>query len=762
MPAPSLPATEHLTLANGLRVVVCHVPRLKRAAASLRVAAGSHDVPLAWPGLAHFLEHLFFLGTERFANEHKLMTFVQRHGGQLNASTRERTTDFFFELPVPVFAQGLERLCEMLAHPRMNLADQLREREVLHAEFIAWSRDAATRQQLRLLDALSPRHPLRAFHAGNRYSLPVPRQAFQQALHDFYQRFYQAGQITLCLTGPQSLDELKALATAHGTAFAKGGNIPQALPPALLDHPTAPIIDIAAGRVNLLLAFEDLPDAADEATAFLCHYLNANQGGSLIAVLRESRLVESFKAQAIYQFAGQALIHIEAVTASPDAVSPLLFSWLSFFSHHWPALRDDYNRLQQRRLDVSGALDLAHHHSRALPPGLSDQGATALVALLGQLKTRGDQPDEEIHWQLPKANPFLGQPSTTQGEGAVYLRWRLPSAQPRLWQMLDQRLQSLVEDAQQAGVNLAFTAYGNYWQFRLSGIDTPMPGIVEQALGLFDATHFAPHETLRAEPALIPIRQLLKALPDHYLISPEGSVIEDPQCLWPLTRRTTFITGVSPAICRALDSILSQAPGAEDHLPLHAPALKPGKHWRPVVSDSSEHAILLFCPTPSASIADEAAWRQLAHLAQGPFYQRLRVELQLGYGVFSGLRQIAGQCGLLFGVQSPGTSVEQLVQHVSDFIQQLPQLIEAADLPGQAQALTAQLDLASLESPQVAELLWQAHLAGHGVDYLSQLHSALTQLEKTTLLSAARQLRIATGGWLCLTNSLHSPFDGTP
>ncbi|MCF5279136.1 insulinase family protein, partial [Pseudomonas syringae] len=114
MPAAHSADTQRLTLANGLNVVLCHEPRLKRCAASLRVAAGSHDAPQAWPGLAHFLEHLFFLGTERFPAGDNLMTFVQRHGGQVNASTRERTTDFFFELPQAAFAQGLQRFCDML------------------------------------------------------------------------------------------------------------------------------------------------------------------------------------------------------------------------------------------------------------------------------------------------------------------------------------------------------------------------------------------------------------------------------------------------------------------------------------------------------------------------------------------------------------------------------------------------------------------------------------------------------------------------
>ena len=49
-------------LPNGLRLHLAHDPAASRAAAWLRVAAGSHDEPSAHPGLAHFLEHLSFLG----------------------------------------------------------------------------------------------------------------------------------------------------------------------------------------------------------------------------------------------------------------------------------------------------------------------------------------------------------------------------------------------------------------------------------------------------------------------------------------------------------------------------------------------------------------------------------------------------------------------------------------------------------------------------------------------------------------------------
>jgi predicted Zn-dependent peptidase len=716
--------------------------------------------------LAHFLEHLFFLGTERFADDEKLMTFVQRHGGQINASTRERTTDFFFELPVAGFASGLERLCDMLAHPRMTLADQLREREVLHAEFIAWSRDAAARQQMQLLGCLSARHPLRAFHAGNRYSLPVPRQAFQRALQDFYRRFYQAGQMTLCLAGPQSLDELARLVATYGSVIASGVKAKQERPPKLVElQPLEP-----KGSSSELFTCEGLPKGADEAAAFLCHCLNRSK----------AERIESAKAEVVYQFDGQLLIKFEINVADkidiagkraptdeciplvgarlPAMASTPILDWISAFKTRWPTLRDEYNRLSQRRLETSGPLDLAHHHARGLPLGLSDQGCVALVALLEQLQPQTQT--ATLDWQLPAPNPFLSTPGNGS-EGAIYVRWRLPSPQPQLWQMFERSLKSLGDDARQAGVGLEFTAYGDYWQLKLTGLDAPMPVILKHALQRLSAPDDVTLARLgqpSEEPALIPIRQLLKALPDCALNTAPASDTPDVHAFWSTTQWISFTSGLALETVQALNAVMTHTPGKPDEQALQAQALAPGKHWRAVTSPSSESAVLLFCPAPSSSITDEAAWRLLAHLAQGPFYQRLRVELQLGYAVFSGLRQIAGQTGLLFGVQSPNATAAQLIEHIEHFLKDLTGWINDADLPAQTEALAAQLDLNAMEVPQAAELLWQARLAGRDERYLPTLRETLRHMDSNTLAQAAAALRNAAGGWLCLTNSQENPW----
>ena len=797
MPALNPPRPHTETLANGLRVTLRHAPNLKRCAAALRVAAGSHDVPLAWPGLAHFLEHLLFLGTERFPAEQGLMAYVQGHGGQVNARTSERTTDFFFELPPQVFIDGLQRLSDMLARPRMNLDDQLREREVLHAEFVAWSQDPTAQQQLALFDGLSPTHPLRGFHAGNRDSLPVQQPEFQQALQDFHQRFYQTGQMTLSLAGPQSIEELKQMALTFGAVISLGENLPQQAPASLMESSVSSYQQAGERRLDLLFTFEALPNASTEALAFLCHWLNAAKPGGLLTVLRECGLAEHLNAKPLYQFAGQAVLHVEfTTTASASVLSEKLLDWLGFFAaqQDWALLRDEYAAVLQRQQQVSSALQLARLDSEQLETGLSEQG---VVALKDILKKIGAVDNFSGEWQLPTPNPFLraeappsnaglirGQTSKHRGlrtfaqdrsrsrrenspmqfsqalpdntaEGAIYLRWRLESRpQPRHQLGLENRLQPLREDARQAGVDVSFSASGNEWLLKMTGLQESMPTVLEHALKELTNPDAGFSQEEPKSAALIPIKQLLKALPDHCL--EHSAVADDLQQLWSTARWEGLAIGLSAQTQAAMGFALSRVPGIADTQPSPLSSINGQRLWTAVDTGSSEHALLLFCPTATKDISDEAAWRLLAHICQTPFYQRLRVELQLGYAVFSALRQVHGQTGVLFGVQSPSVAPLNLLQHMGGFLNDLPAMIdgiEEATFAAQRQALADQFQIPALPVAQAAELLWQGKLAGHSSDYLAQLCQAILDIDRSALRGAAQRLINAEGGWRGLASS---------
>ncbi len=252
----------------------------------------------------------------------------------------------------------------MLAHPRLDEADQVREREVLHAEFIAWSQDAAAQRQLALHDGLSATHPLRGFHAGNRDSLAVTQTEFQSALHDFYRCFYQSGQMTLSLAGPQSIDALKALAEQFDSHIPAGEAVARPAPPRLMASSQTSYQQTRAGGLDLLFAFEDLPAASPQALDFLCTWLNSSKPGGLLATLRQRGLADSLKATPLYEFAGQALLHIElkhANALAAEQILPLLLDWLGFIAAQadWAPLRQEFTALLQRRQETGSALQLA-------------------------------------------------------------------------------------------------------------------------------------------------------------------------------------------------------------------------------------------------------------------------------------------------------------------------------------------------------------------------------------------------------------------
>ncbi|WP_348750568.1 pyrroloquinoline quinone biosynthesis protein PqqF [Pseudomonas rhodesiae] len=780
MPAPAHPHPITLTLANGLRVTLHSAPHLKRCAAVVQVAAGSHDAPLEWPGLAHFLEHLLFLGTERFPTGEGLMNYVQQHGGQVNASTRERATEFFFELPVSNVAQGLERLAEMLARPRLALDDQLREREVLQAEFVAWSRDAKAQQRVALLEGVENGHPLRDFHAGNRESLPVDTEAFQQALQTFHAQFYQSGQMTLSLAGPQPLDQLQALAHRFGELITPGQRYPQAAPPALIQGQAQAYRHVAGQHLHHVIAC----NAPREPLEFLCTWLNNPAPGGLVAELQALGLGTALHASVLYHFAGQALLDIDFTVSQPgESVTPveaLLHDWLSFFAHSdWTSLREEFARLTARQRQVQGALTLARNDRKAL----SDQDITALHTLLDSLQL----PPAQHTWKLPPDNPFLrppinnqraglirGQTSAHRGlrtfaqdrsrgrreasalafshalsidsqEGALYLNWRFDALAPS---GLEPALHALSENARQAGLELSFETVGQDWRMSMVGLHALMPAVLEAlAQNLTQA-----QETPDTTPPLA-IRALLKALPACCTETTQANA--NNALSWSTTRWHGLGVGLPPACEALIKTATTQLPGQPASIERQNLDLNGQRIWHEVDTDASEAALLLFCPTPSPSLADEAAWRLLAHRAQGPFYQRLRVEQQIGYAVFSGIRQISGQTGLLFGVQSPHLSLDEIVEHLHRFLAQLPALIEC-DTDLDNAALAQQFAVDTLPTAQAAQLIWHAHMAGHPSDYLALLQQHIRDCTPQDLQRAAQQLNHAAGGWHYVANGPHT------
>jgi nardilysin len=60
---------------------------LLQAAAAMAVGVGSFSDPAEMQGLSHYLEHMLFMGSEKFPDENEYDSFLSKHGGSSNAFT---------------------------------------------------------------------------------------------------------------------------------------------------------------------------------------------------------------------------------------------------------------------------------------------------------------------------------------------------------------------------------------------------------------------------------------------------------------------------------------------------------------------------------------------------------------------------------------------------------------------------------------------------------------------------------------------------
>ena len=87
-----------LTLPNEMEVLLISDPATIKGAASLDINVGSGDNPEGRGGLAHFLEHMLFLGTDKYPDAAEYEEFITEHGGSRNAYTSFEHTNYFFDI----------------------------------------------------------------------------------------------------------------------------------------------------------------------------------------------------------------------------------------------------------------------------------------------------------------------------------------------------------------------------------------------------------------------------------------------------------------------------------------------------------------------------------------------------------------------------------------------------------------------------------------------------------------------------------------
>jgi len=202
----------YLELDNGLRVILASDPSAEKAAASMNVAVGSGNDPAGREGMAHFLEHMLFLGTEKYPEPGEYQQFIRSHGGSHNAWTAFADTNYFFDVESQFLEPALDRFAQQFSHPLFTPELVDRERNAVHSEYSAKLKEDGRRVLSVRKAAGNPGHAFSQFAVGNLTTLEnTQERPLRRDLIEFWQQQYSANLMTLAVYGPQPLDELEAM-----------------------------------------------------------------------------------------------------------------------------------------------------------------------------------------------------------------------------------------------------------------------------------------------------------------------------------------------------------------------------------------------------------------------------------------------------------------------------------------------------------------------------------------------------------------------
>lgn len=121
-------------LKNGLRCVLISDPSAEKAAAALSVAVGHLSDPQEAAGLAHAVEHMCFLGSDKYPDEGAYKAFLKSHGGGSNASTGPEATTYHFFVHPDSLPQALDMFAGFFVDPLFTESATGRELNAINSE----------------------------------------------------------------------------------------------------------------------------------------------------------------------------------------------------------------------------------------------------------------------------------------------------------------------------------------------------------------------------------------------------------------------------------------------------------------------------------------------------------------------------------------------------------------------------------------------------------------------------------------------------
>lgn len=329
-----------LKLDNGLDVMLVSDPETDKAAASVDVYVGSANDPEEFPGLAHFLEHMLFLGTSKYPDADAYQKFISEHGGGHNAFTSAEHTNYYFDINADHLEAALDRFSQQFIAPLFNAEYVEREVNAVHSEYSSKLKDDGRRLFSALKATLNDNHPYKHFAVGNLQTLKDSKErSLRDALLKFHEQYYSANTMKLVVLGKEPLDQLETWVKKKFTDIKNRSLKREAINvdffaegflPARLD------VQSVKDTRSLSIGFPIPSPSAykdSQPVSYIANLIGHEGQGSLLSTLKEDELVDSLSAGSHFDTQKDAIFMVNMTLTqkglqAPEKVLEKLFSYI--------------------------------------------------------------------------------------------------------------------------------------------------------------------------------------------------------------------------------------------------------------------------------------------------------------------------------------------------------------------------------------------------------------------------------------------------
>lgn len=196
-------------LLNNLNCLIIYDKDADKSAGALNVGVGSLLDPEEYQGIAHFCEHMLFMGTEKYPEENDFSEFLSKNSGDSNAWTDLDSTNYYFDISNDKFPEALDRFAQFFSKPLFNKSAVEREMKAVESENKKYSRSDNNRFHEIIRHESNEGSPFKKFMNGNLQTLKKPK--IRKALLKFHDYFYSSHIMNLVILTNKELDKMEEM-----------------------------------------------------------------------------------------------------------------------------------------------------------------------------------------------------------------------------------------------------------------------------------------------------------------------------------------------------------------------------------------------------------------------------------------------------------------------------------------------------------------------------------------------------------------------